>query len=1476
MTDLLVVFELSRLHAPADPYAFTFEPQSYTLRTEGGGRSILEIDWSPELLADLRQMRRPDRDPAVVQRVGESMARFLERASWPERAGAIARAHDAGRRVLVTIRSNAAELYALPWELLTVPGRGQHLGSLPGVLLRYERPETRTTPETPAPRPEGGRILLAWSAAGGAVPAAAHEAALRRACTRGHPEGEDALQVLPHASLAAIGDALGRAEQAGRPFAALHVLCHGGRTGQTFGLVLNDEVRRATVAAQPWRTLLGRFAGSLRLVLLAACDGGNAGEPGNYLGSVAQAIHAAGVEAVVASRNPLSTVGSTTLTETLYEGLLGELESLEQALLRVRMRLALDPVHLDWAAVLLYARAEDGGDTRPFVFRPYRGLLAFEAAQGAFFFGRQVERARILAQLDALIEAGKPRLLVVAGASGTGKSSLVRSGAVPDILARPGGAWPHAIIRPGGDPMGALAGALAKHDPERPLLLVVDQFEELFTHTEDREIRCAFARRLWALAREPGGPCCILALRVDFMGRCGELRLDDAGTRLDTVAYDEAHRVFVAQMDAAQLLDAIVRPAQRAGLTLQDGLAERIVAEVGMEPGALPLMQYTLDRLWQARRGRALTADVYEELGGVVGSLERRANELLQSLDDDQLRYARRMLTQLVGLGDDDTGDTRYRVPIEQLWPTDSHEREDAEAVLGRLVDERLVVRDDRTRGGATVELAHEALIRHWERLREWLHDERKRRIGRYVVLERFRETSTQEAFLGYDPDLDRRVAIKVLLVGRHGAEKRARLREQARAHAHISHPNTVAVYDVGVTRGHVYMAMEMVEGVLLRTWLHEQPRSWVEIVDVFAGAAEGLAAAHRLGLLHLAFYPNAVLVDAEGVARVIDFSLCQQATLSNAGRSASTIAARLHARGGLGAGRVDQSGAARPDPSVPTTCAEASAMVDSAYMPPERMRGLALGPASDQFGFCVSLYEVVFGERPFEDHSMAAFVRAPSSRTRSRLAGRSRGLERLRKVLLRGLSAEPDARWPSMEALAAELRRTTAPRRWRGWIVGLSIAALGLGAVGKSLAWRTLTRHKEFQQQCFEDAAALDQVWEPARRTAIRDAMLATQRRHATQTWERIESRLDEYAEAWSAKYTEVCEATGVWQRQSPEVMAMRMACLEQRRSALHAVVDVLAQSDLAREERAMSLVTSLPGLARCDDLVALASEWSAPDSSEAAAQLRALRQRLVFAAALREAADYDRGEAVAREVAQQAEALGNEPLLAEALEVQGSVHARAGDNELAEQALERSYLLGLEHGHHRVQRDAASELISVVGLAGARFEWGEKWAQMAQALASRPPTSERAQAVVALRIAALRSRRGELDEASSHYQRALELLEHSTDPRPLEVADALIGRSDVLRRQGATSEAIEGYARALEIREELLGAEHPQAASARFALARASGGELDDRARARALVRQSRDDLAALGSAYADERREIEAWLAAHGEPDVATTHE
>ncbi|MCX4240567.1 nSTAND1 domain-containing NTPase [Paraliomyxa miuraensis] len=1203
--DLHLTLELARTHEPQDPYAFRFEPQTYTLRTDGGGREVLEIDWSEQLLGDLEALRRPDREPSVVQRVGDVLARFLERASWPSRASAISRTHDAGGRVLITIRSAAAELYALPWELLTLPGRGVHVGTLPRVLLRYERPETTTREASPSPRPEGGRILLAWSAAAGAVPAAAHDAALRRACAKGHPEGEAALEVLPHASVEGIVDALSRAQREGRPFAALHLLCHGGRKGKSFGLVLDGDDRPVTVAADTWRTMLSPRVGGLRLVVLAACEGGNAGEPGNHLGSVAQALHAVGLEAVVASRHPLSTKGSVTLTESLYEQLLVRHASLEDALMHGRARLALDPTHLDWGAVQLYAREEDGFDTRPFVFRPYRGLLAFDAAHASFFHGREVERREIVRCLEGLEREGKPRLVVVAGASGTGKSSLVLAGAVPDILATRGDHWEHALVRPGSDPLAALDAALAaRKDESQPLLLVIDQFEEIFTHTADREVRLEYVRRLWSLVSDDTGVRCILLLRVDFLGRCGELRLSEHGPRLDSVAYDHVHRVFVAQMSQPQLEAAITLPAQQVGLRLPEGLAERIVSEVGVEPGALPLLQYTLDLMWQRRRGRELGVEVYEELGGVIGSLERRADALVDALSDDELQLARLLLTQLVGLGEDDTGDTRRRVPIEQLWPDDPRQRPVAEAVLRHFVDERLVVRDDRNRGGATAEIAHEALIRRWDRLREWLGSERERRIGRYVVLERISERSREELQLGYDPDLDRRVVIRSLRVGRGGAKERTRLRDQARALARLSHPNAQAVYDVGIARGHVYLAMELVEGIAVRDWKREGSWEWSKVVALFVQIADALVAAHDLGLVHRGISPEVIRVDAQGVPHLVEFGLDRRSEASHSSRSDATLMARFRARQ---SGPLPQ---ASPGGLMPLSSMEVSALVsvnessvtmDSTYLPPELLRGLPYDAASDQFGFCLSLYEVLLGQPPFAREGIAGFAQAVAATGRS-TAGQGEIPEALSKVLLRGLVGNPEGRWPSMAALRDELRAvlparmgrtarttegtSTGRARWLGLAVAVGLAAGGLSWLG--LAELGGEQPGVTVPPCPEGEPSLDGVWDDAKRHAVRDALFATSRPHAVAIWKEIEPQLDAAASGWMERKANACESGEA----EPSDAMLRRACLDVQRVELRETVEVLTRATPDTLDHAAALMSGLSELERCDDIEAPAIE--------------------------------------------------------------------------------------------------------------------------------------------------------------------------------------------------------------------------------------------------------------------------------------------
>lgn len=720
-----------RARDSGDPYAFRFEPQDYILPTEGGDSPSARFDWTPALLSDLQAVRRPGREPAVVQRVGEALRRFVQDAGWASIEQEITQALDADRKVFVTVRSSAAELYALPWELLTRKS-GQFLGEADKLLLRFEWPESKSAEERPRDRAEGGRILFAWSAAAGAVPAAEQLNAIEAACRAGFQSFQRGTDVLARASLARIVSVLEEAATSGPPIAVLHLLCHGGTVGSTFGLVLDSEGGGAgAVDAMELRQQLSPFAKMVRLVVLSACDSGNSGELGNQLGSVAQALHRAGFQSVIASRFPLTVAGAIALTETFYSTLLVEPTSLETAFLAARKRLQREVLkvptaqrELDWASLQLYARHEDGDDNRPIVIRPFRGLLAFLPEHRRFFFGRDGEIEEVLRDLQALIEQKKVRFLFIAGASGTGKSSLVLARVVPEYTRRDGTIV--KVIRPSAGGPAALEALLsARGEPPTPLLLLVDQFEEIFT-TLSSAARTAFVQRLWTVAADPVSNMTVLVtLRVDFIGQCGEIVVNQAGLRLDKVAYDEAHRVFIAQLGPEQLRQAIEQPAARAGLELQPGLCDRLLLDVGTEPGALPLLEYTLDQLWQRREGRLLTQATYQQLGGVSGALEREADLALSAFDAAQRETARYLLSRLVAVGEDQALDTRQRRKLVELRPSDPDQAARFDGVLDKLVNLRLLVGGE-AQNEPVVEVAHEALIRRWQTLRTWINEDRE------------------------------------------------------------------------------------------------------------------------------------------------------------------------------------------------------------------------------------------------------------------------------------------------------------------------------------------------------------------------------------------------------------------------------------------------------------------------------------------------------------------------------------------------------------------------------------------------------------------------------------------------------------------------------------------------------------------------------------------------------------------------------
>ena len=334
---------------------------------------------------------------------------------------------------------------------------------------------------------------------------------------------------------------------------------------------------------------------------------------------------------------------------------------------------------------------------------PFRGLAAFRPEDREFFFGREALVGRLVERLK------ENNFLAVLGPSGSGKSSLVLAGLVPALGAQ------MAYMTPGSNPMVNL-GAVLKNENQ---LVVVDQFEELFTLCTDEEKRQSFIKMLLGLSAKQR---VVLTMRADFWGECAQYKsLKEAM---------QANQELVAPMDAEELRGAMELQAARVGLRFEADVSQNILDDVRGEPGAMPLLQHALLLLWNRRHGRWLRSDEYRNIGGVQKAISGTADEVYDSLDPDDQQRMRDIFLRLTQVsesrGEGQVRDTRRRVGMKELVPANSQDETAILLLVKRLADERLIVTSqDLASDEDQVEVAHEALIRYWPRLRGWLDEDR-------------------------------------------------------------------------------------------------------------------------------------------------------------------------------------------------------------------------------------------------------------------------------------------------------------------------------------------------------------------------------------------------------------------------------------------------------------------------------------------------------------------------------------------------------------------------------------------------------------------------------------------------------------------------------------------------------------------------------------------------------------------------------
>jgi serine/threonine protein kinase/two-component SAPR family response regulator len=406
------------------------------------------------------------------------------------------------------------------------------------------------------------------------------------------------------------------------------------------------------------------------------------------------------------------------------------------------------------------------------VYNPYKGLRAFQEADAADFFGRETLVQQLLERLEAPSNGRQSRFLALVGPSGSGKSSVIKAGLIPALRqgALPGSdKWFIAEMVPGSRPFeelelalwsiavepppnlvepmkrdtGGLLRTLRRILPATPgaqLLLVIDQFEELFTLVEDQELRTFFLDSLLTAIRAPLSPLrLVVTLRADFYDR--PLAMQVWGEIL------KENTEIVLPLNPSELTWAVREPARRMGVSLEEGLASAIVADVSDQPGALPLLQYAMTELFEQREGDTITHAAYQGIGGVQGALGQRAESLYGELEQEAQQAARQLFLRLVTLGEgvEDTRRRTLRAELEALYAhgqpdgaTSDSPTDNAPSPISPVIDlfgqHRLLSfdRDPLTRS-PTVEVAHEALLREWPRLRDWLvesrHDVRMQRL---------------------------------------------------------------------------------------------------------------------------------------------------------------------------------------------------------------------------------------------------------------------------------------------------------------------------------------------------------------------------------------------------------------------------------------------------------------------------------------------------------------------------------------------------------------------------------------------------------------------------------------------------------------------------------------------------------------------------------------------------------------------------
>ncbi|MEM9454617.1 MAG: tetratricopeptide repeat protein [Myxococcota bacterium] len=677
-------------------------------------------------------------------------------------------------------------------------------------------------------------------------------------------------------------------------------------------------------------------------------------------------------------------------------------------------------------------------------------------------------------------------------------------------------------------------------------------------------------------------------------------------------------------------------------------------------------------------------------------------------------------------------------------------------------------------------------------------------KLGRYVVLRVIGAGAMGIVYAAFDPELDRKVAVKLLRrvvgepsvdSGQDQSSRNKRMLREAQALARLTHPHAITVHDVGTWEGQVFLAMEFVTGGTLTAWLRaSQPRPWPEVLKVFRQAGEGLAAAHDAGLVHRDFKPDNVLLHGSGRAVVTDFGLARPLGRDDPG---VTDAGAQDS----GAGHLSGSLSALSE-----TLTQTGALVGTpAYMAPEQLAGRRSDAQSDQFAFCVALYEGLYGERPFRARSIAGLVSVIDEGSIPP-PPRGRDVPRwLRRAVLRGLRVRPAERYPDMRSLLAALR----PKRLGTWrsVAAMGVMSLAAGAGAVVVLQPTAAEPAAY---CDDVESRLAVAWDDTTRRAIQQAFSSSGLAFADDVAARVIARLDDYAREWVEVQADACRSE-VEGREPEAIVDVRMTCLAQRRGALAAMSRALSEADADSVLQSIEAVQTLPRPSQCMDVSELGRRLpSVPEAErEGVDQARSL---LAESSALRTLGKVQaaRDKAVEADVAAGVTRYG--PVQAEAKAALAATLHEAGEIEEAERAMHEALAAGVAHDHDRIVAEAAASLAHLEITRMGPPVVIERWVSLGSAaLDSLGGHHANLRANLAASLGDAQRQAGDLEAAQATLHEVLAIREEHFGPDHYSLAEPLGGLGMAYARAGDHQQSVQYIERARSILLATYGEQHP-----------------------------------------------------------------